>query len=266
MGRRLNRRRRAFALRTMRKPEPQRSANRQNNNARRLARRESAFRNIVISAERLRERAQHRVTNQINGKNLPIEFLPSKQKNQQPVKSEVERRFVKLHRMNCQPVRGVIERKVHRPRLRTGIAITTSRHKTTNPSKRVAKRNARRHHVRDLPKRQTILPTINNRSQRRANQPAIKNQTMPTHRDDVIQRFISEFVAPKSHHKQQPRPNDRPKNNPRRQIRDRILRKILASAPTAPCPKSRQKSNGGKDAVPIDRKTKNLECFRMHAQ
>src|ERR1051325_9258471 len=79
MGRRRNRRGRALALRTMRKPEPKRRANRENNDSGRLPRRKSAFGNIIIAPERLRERAQDRVPNQVNRKNLPIKFLAPKQ-------------------------------------------------------------------------------------------------------------------------------------------------------------------------------------------
>src|SRR4051812_21919463 len=176
MGRRWNGRWRAPALRTMRKPEPERPADSKYDDTGGLARRKAALRNIVIATERFRERAQNRVANQVNRKNLPIKFFVSITKHQRAVERKIERGFVKLHRMNPGSVRCVIERKMHRPRDRTRTAIAATRHKTTNSSKRMAKRHTRRHHVRDFPERQIILPAINNRPERGADQSAIKNQ------------------------------------------------------------------------------------------
>src|SRR4051812_15051830 len=73
MGRRRNRRGGALALRPVRKPEPKRGPDRENNDASRLAGRQArAGRHVVITAEAFREGAQDRVTDQVDAKDLAV--------------------------------------------------------------------------------------------------------------------------------------------------------------------------------------------------
>src|SRR5687768_14900797 len=87
----------------------------------------------------------------------------------------------------------------------------TAGHKTANSSKCMSDRDARRHDVCDLPQWIFVLPTIQNRSQRSADQSAIKHQPVPSNRDDAMQRFACEFLIPIIDYEEQPRPDDRAK-------------------------------------------------------
>ena len=155
--------------------------------------------------------------------------------------------------MDGSAVRGVRHWKMNRPWQSAFLAVTTASHQTSDSPEGVPEGDTRRHHIRDFPKRQFIFPTVQNRSERSAHESAVKNQAAAANRDDVIQRLAREFVIPVTHDVPQTRADDRAENDPGREVHDGFFGKILARSPPAARPERGQKTNGGKNAVPINR-------------
>src|SRR5256885_9094519 len=107
----------------------------------------------VVAAKTLGKSPQNGVSKQIKGKHLPIKFASSKEPRQKRVEQQIKRALVQLDRVNADPIRPVLFREMHRPRQVCRAAVAAAGHKTTDASKRVPERNARRNHIRQSPER-----------------------------------------------------------------------------------------------------------------
>src|SRR5438270_802031 len=81
-------------------------------------------------------------------------------------------------------------------------------------------RGAWRHHIGDFPEREFVFPTIDDRSSGGSDQAAVINQAAAANRDDMIERFVGEFIAPEGDHVKQARADDRAENDPGREVHD----------------------------------------------
>ena len=246
-------------------PDPKSHSEREDDDADGLTGSENAAEIMlgVITAKSFGEGAQDRVTNQINGEDLAIEFSFLVKQGEQRVKNQVQAAFVELNGVHADTVSPMFFWEMNGPGEVCGSAVATAGHEAADSAKGVAQGNAGRHDISEPPKGQFSAASVDNCREGSANQPAVIHKA-GTHVENVNEGLAGEFLVPVRDDVEGARAEDCADDDPRSQIVDVFAFKTDARSTTAGCAKPKQKTGSGQDAVPIDLKAKNFECDVIH--
>src|SRR5438128_2128868 len=105
----------------------------------------------IVATETLHEGAQNRVAHQVDGKDLPVEFLATIKPRQRRIQAQTQKRFVELGWMHPIRIARTAWREMDRPGHIGWPPIATAIHQAAESPEEVPERNAGSQRIRQSP-------------------------------------------------------------------------------------------------------------------
>jgi len=168
----------------------------------------------IIASKDFDRGAQDCIGNQINPEYMPIKFLSRIEPGQGYEQEQIQACFVNLRWVNASAAGRVFFWEMDCPWQAACASVTTARHQASDASKRMPQSHTGGQNIGYLPERESVFACIDDRPERRADQPSIKNK--PTaNLENLPDRLASEVLLPVANHIKRSRSDDRPADEPR---------------------------------------------------
>ena len=219
----------------------------------------------VIAAEELDKKAEGGISDEISGEHLAFQFPAAIEPGQAGVEGEVEQGFVDLGGMDREGVGFMSGGIADGPRQIAGATEAAAIHETAKAAEGMAERNAGCHDVGHFHQGQTFGAGEEETSDRRADEPAVKDQSAFAEHEDFPPGRLSELLIPVRDDVENSSADQGADDQPWAQIHDALGGESLEGGTTRGGPDAGQESGGNEYAVPVNGKVTELKCDFFHA-
>ena len=167
-----------------------------------------------ISAEKLRDEAQHSVADEIKSGDLSLELSVTETVFQNSEKQKIESRFVKLDRMDGDTMGLVVFRIMHSQKGGSGTTIAAAVDETAHTAQSVSQSQTGSRDVEEGPNGYFVFEQIDQNTSNAADHAAKIDQSAVAVIEDLSPGLISKVVIPISDHKKSPGTHQRPDQYP----------------------------------------------------